>query len=122
MRECVSECTLTLALATSAAFQNANTSPQSPVSLSGIVPPRSFAVFAANDASFELVFGLAPTAELGGGGPADSNGDDTIQLLFNGVVVDIYGVPGVDGTNEPEDFEVMQGDAIGQASRHGMNE
>jgi hypothetical protein len=36
--------------------------------------------------------------EGGSNGPADSNGDDNLALMLNGTVVDVFGVPGEDGT------------------------
>ena len=35
-----------------------------------------------------------------------SNGDDIIQLLFGDEVIDIYGIPGVDGSGTPQEFAV----------------
>jgi hypothetical protein len=39
------------------------------------------------------------------GGVTDSNGDDTIALMKNNKVIDIFGRPGQDGTNTDAEFE-----------------
>merc|ERR1719263_214347 len=39
------------------------------------------------------------------GGVADSNGDDNLALMKNGVVIDMFGRVGQDGTNTDHEFE-----------------
>ena len=43
----------------------------------------------------------------GGGGSADSNGDDDQIAIIDGAsnVIDIFGMPGEDGSNTCHDFE-----------------
>ena len=60
----------------------------------------------ANNNKFNEVYGFAPTAVIGTGGVADSNGDDNIAIRdSSGNIYDLYGVPGVDGTGQPHEFE-----------------
>ena len=91
-------------------FTNDNINPEPAVALSGMIMPQGFAIF-ARSAVFETLFQIAPTAILDvDGGPTDSNGNDVIQLLFNGTtVVDTFGVPGADSEGAaPFDFEVRR--------------
>ena len=68
----------------------------------------------ANNNKFIDVYGFAPTAVIGTGGVADSNGDDNIAIRdSSGNIYDLYGVPGVDGTGQPHEFE------DGRAERKG---
>jgi hypothetical protein len=63
-------------------------------------------VIAANATAFQTTFGVAPDLEAGTGGPADSNGDDNLELVDpNGNVVDTFGLPGEDGTGTDHQFE-----------------
>lgn len=88
-------------------YTNANTEPGAVLDLSGIVvSPKSTLVIAARAAEFEAVFGFQPDKEAGVNGPADSNGDDTMELLNpSGAVVDIFGVIGEDGSGTNHEFE-----------------
>lgn len=68
----------------------------------------------ANNNKFNDVYGFAPTAVIGTGGVADSNGDDNIAIRdSSGNIYDLYGVPGVDGSGKPHEFE------DGRAERKG---
>ena len=68
----------------------------------------------ANNNKFNEVYGFAPTAVIGTGGVADSNGDDNIAIRdSSGNIYDLYGVPGVDGTGKAHEFE------DGRAERKG---
>ena len=68
----------------------------------------------ANNNKFIDVYGFAPTAVIGTGGVADSNGDDNIAIRdSSGNIYDLYGVPGVDGSGKPHEFE------DGRAERKG---
>lgn len=64
-------------------------------------------VYVAKDGvAFQTAYGFAPDMEGGAGGPVDSNGDDQIVLLnSDGVVIDIFGVIGEDGTHTCHEFE-----------------
>jgi len=88
-------------------YTNANTSVSSTLDLSGntITPGQAF-VIATNATQFETVFGFAPDLVAGGNSPADSNGDDNLELVDSeGIVVDIFGVIGEDGTGTNHEFE-----------------
>ena len=51
-------------------------------------------------------YGIEASQDIGTGGPADSNGDDNIALLApDGSIIDMFGVPGVDGTGTGHEFE-----------------
>ncbi len=67
---------------------------------------NSFIIIAANATEFEAVYGFAPDIEAGTGGAADSNGDDQIAIFDPADnTIDIFGVPGEDGTNTCHEFE-----------------
>ncbi|MEY8847895.1 lamin tail domain-containing protein [Psychroserpens sp. XS_ASV72] len=89
-------------------WTNANAAPQSDVALSGTIPAGGFIIFAANSATFSATFASfsGTVIQLGTGGPVDSNGDDNIALIDNtSSIVDIFGVPGEDGTGTCHEFE-----------------
>ncbi|MEO1273474.1 MAG: lamin tail domain-containing protein, partial [Myxococcota bacterium] len=75
------------------------------VMLSGTVPAGGFFVMCANEATFNATYAVTCDLDIGTGGPADSNGDDNIALARDGMVFDIFGVPGEDGTDTPHEFE-----------------
>lgn len=56
-----------------------------------------FLYFSSETTGFTAFFGFAPDATTG---QLSINGDDMVQLLCDGIVVDTYGVEGVDGTGE----------------------
>ena len=86
-------------------WTNDNSSYTTPPPISGIVPAQGFFTFCSNASAFNAAYGTTCDLELGTGGPADSNGDDNIGLLYNGVLVDIFGVPGEDGSGTAHEFE-----------------
>ena len=89
-------------------YTNANTMSTSSIDLSslGNATVGTFVTIAANGAAFQAAYGLAPTISASTGGPADSNGDDNIELLdAMGNVVDVFGVPGEDGSGTCHEFE-----------------
>ena len=87
-------------------WTNANVDPQSPVDLVGVVPARGFFIVCANADTFNATFaGVTCDLDIGTGGAADSNGDDNLAILKDGVVFDLFGVPGEDGSNTPHEFE-----------------
>ncbi len=87
-------------------WTNANTDPQSPESLTGTVSAGGTFVISNNAATFEATYGFAPDLDLGGSGPADSNGDDNIALIDpSGNIHDLFGVPGEDGSGTNHEFE-----------------
>lgn len=60
-----------------------------------------------NEANFEAFFGFAPTFLVPSGGVSASgvNGDDAIELFENGIVVDVFGDPDVDGTGTAWEYQ-----------------
>ncbi|MEJ4088547.1 DUF5689 domain-containing protein [Galbibacter orientalis] len=90
-------------------YTNSNTefTARSVIDLTGYtMAPLSAFVIAADALSFEVVYGFSPDLEGGTGGAADSNGDDTMHLVDgNGKVVDVFGVPGEDGSGTNHEFE-----------------
>jgi len=67
------------------------------ISLSGIIPANGF--YIVGRSGFEELYGFSPN-QISGNGPVDSNGDDQIGLFKSDVIVDIFGVPGEDGTEQ----------------------
>ncbi|MDJ0646138.1 MAG: DUF5689 domain-containing protein [Flavobacteriaceae bacterium] len=88
-------------------YTNDNTTVSSTLDLSGnIIESNQAFVIAANASGFEAVFGFAPNLAVGTNGPADSNGDDNLELVDSeGNVVDIFGVIGEDGSGTNHEFE-----------------
>ncbi len=83
----------------------------------GSLASGAFAIIAANATNFQTVYGMAADIDAGTGGPADSNGDDQI-VLYNAsdAVVDIFGVPGEDGTGTCHEFEDGRAERKGSVS------
>ena len=71
----------------------------------GSLAAGSFAIIASNATNFQTVYGMAADIDAGTGGPGDSNGDDQIVLYNGSTVVDIFGVPGEDGSGTCHEFE-----------------
>ena len=95
-------------------WTNGNTDPQSPKDLTGTIPAGGFYIICNSADKFLATYGFNADQDIGTGGPADSNGDDNIALLDNsGAIVDIFGVPGEDGTGTAHDF------VDGRAERNG---
>ncbi len=61
----------------------------------------SFIYVTNNETGFISFFGFNPDYITG---TVSSNGDDVYELFKNGVVVDVFGVLGTDGTGEPWEF------------------
>ena len=87
-------------------WTNGNDDPQSPVSLTGSIPAGGFYVICNDADKYSATYGLNCDQDIGTGGAADSNGDDNIALLgVDGSVVDMFGVPGEDGSGTGHEFE-----------------
>jgi hypothetical protein len=88
-------------------YTNANVEPGNPVALDGMqIGAGDVLVVSAYPESFENSYGIPPDLQISRNGPADSNGDDSIELIDPfGTVVDSFGIPGVDGTGTPHEFE-----------------
>jgi len=72
----------------------------------GTLSSGSFALIAANATEFETVYGIPADINAGTGGAADSNGDDQIAIFDDtDQTIDIFGVPGEDGSGTCHEFE-----------------
>lgn len=88
-------------------YTNANTEASSILDLSGLrITPNGTLVLASDAEVFETVYGFAPDLDAGTNGPADSNGDDNLELVDPlGIVVDRFGIVGEDGSGTNHEFE-----------------
>lgn len=88
-------------------YTNSNTEVSSTIDLSGFeIGGASTFVISPNSEEFELVYGFLPDLGVGTNSPADSNGDDNLELVDPfGTVIDIFGVIGEDGTGTDHEFE-----------------
>ncbi len=88
-------------------YTNGNLEISSTVDLTDLViEGKSTLVISPNKTEFEAVYGFAPNLGVGTNSPADSNGDDTLELVDPfGAVVDIFGVIGEDGSGTDHEFE-----------------
>lgn len=88
-------------------YTNANPAPGAGVALDGLeIPPGGVVVLSAFPGDFEATYGFAPHLAVAANGPADSNGDDSMELVDPfGNTVDVFGVPGVDGSGTAHEFE-----------------
>ena len=112
-------------------WTNGNSDPQSAVALTGTINAGGFYVVCNNSDVFNSTYGLTCDQDLGTGGPADSNGDDNIALLDDsGNIVDLFGVPGEDGSGTGHEFEdgraervatVTQGNPVWDASEWNVD-
>ena len=63
-------------------------------------------VISPNAVEFEKTYGFLPDMAVGTNSPADSNGDDNLQLVDPfGALIDVFGVIGEDGSNTNHEFE-----------------
>lgn len=88
-------------------YTNANSDYSSSVDLTGIIiQPETSVVIAADAGDFLSVYGFSPDIEGGSSSAGASNGDDNMVLVDAlGARVDVFGVPGEDGTGTTHDFE-----------------
>ncbi|WP_222982097.1 DUF5689 domain-containing protein [Flagellimonas meishanensis] len=88
-------------------YTNDNTEVGSSIDLSGlIIQPESTLVISPNAQEFELVYGFPPDLGVSTNSPADSNGDDNLELVDPfGTVIDAFGVIGEDGSGTNHEFE-----------------
>jgi len=88
-------------------YTNANTEISSSVDLSDFtIGGESTFVISPNAPEFETVYGFAPDLGVGKNSPADSNGDDNIELVDPfGQIIDVFGIIGEDGTGTSHEFE-----------------
>ena len=88
-------------------YTNANIDISSVIDLSGLtIASMETIVISPNETVFETVYGFLPDLAVGTNSPADSNGDDNFELVDPfGVIIDVYGRIGEDGTNTDHEFE-----------------
>ncbi|MBO0321217.1 lamin tail domain-containing protein [Muricauda sp. CAU 1633] len=88
-------------------YTNDNTEVSSAIDLSGfIIGAQSTLVISPNAEEFELVYGFPPDLGVSTNSPADSNGDDNLELVDPfGKVIDMFGVIGEDGSGTNHEFE-----------------
>lgn len=88
-------------------YTNANTEVGSTIDLSGqIIAANSALVISPNTSEFELVFGFPPDVAVSTNSPADSNGDDNLELVDPfGTIIDVFGIVGEDGSGTNHEFE-----------------
>lgn len=96
-------------------YTNENTEISSSIDLSGlIIGAESTLVISPNATEFELVYGFPPDLGVSTNSPADSNGDDNLELVDPfGTVIDVFGIIGEDGSGTDHEFE------DGRAVRNG---
>lgn len=88
-------------------YTNAGLDVSSSVDLSDYtINTQSTLVISPDADEFLAVYGFAPDVAVGTNSPADSNGDDNLQLIDPfGTVIDVFGVVGVDGSGTDHEFE-----------------
>ncbi len=88
-------------------YTNANTEVSSTIDLSGNrMAAESTFVISPNATEFEAVYGFPPDLGVSTNSPADSNGDDNLELVDPfGKVIDVFGVVGEDGSGTNHEFE-----------------
>ena len=87
-------------------WTNGSSNPQTAVQLTGTIVAGGFYIVCNNAGDFLDTYGFDADQDVGTGGVADSNGDDNLALLApDGTVIDMFGVPGEDGTGTSHEFE-----------------
>lgn len=88
-------------------YTNDNVTVSSTINLSGMaISAQGTLVISPNADEFEIVYGFPPNLGVGTNSPADSNGDDNVELVDPfGQVVDVFGVVGEDGSGTAHEFE-----------------
>lgn len=88
-------------------YTNANTSPTHRILFTDqLLAPKETLVIASNRDGFLAAYGFLPDLSATSNSAAGSNGDDNMVLIDPfGVIIDIFGVVGEDGTGTNHDFE-----------------
>jgi len=88
-------------------YTNANTEISSVIDLTGVsIGAQSTLVISPNAQEFELIYGFMPDLAVATNSPADSNGDDNLELVDPfATVIDAFGVVGEDGSGTNHEFE-----------------
>ncbi len=71
-----------------------------------VIESNNTFLIAADSSGFERIYGFEPDFVAGSNSPADSNGDDNLELVdpFN-KIIDRFGIPGEDGSGTNHEFE-----------------
>nr|WP_299386821.1 DUF5689 domain-containing protein [Allomuricauda sp.] len=88
-------------------YTNDKTEVSSTIDLTGkIIEAQTTFVISPNTEEFELIYGFIPDMGVSTNSPADSNGDDNLELVDPfGTIIDVFGVVGEDGTGTNHEFE-----------------
>ncbi len=88
-------------------FTNSSFEVSSSIKLDNLtIGSESTLVISPNAPEFENVYGFLPDLGIGTNSPADSNGDDNLRLVDPfGVVIDVFGRIGEDGSETDHEFE-----------------
>ncbi|RNC92453.1 MAG: lamin tail domain-containing protein [Allomuricauda sp.] len=88
-------------------YTNDNIEVSSTIDLTGFaIDSQSTFVISPDREAFEQVYGFGPDLGVGSNSPADSNGDDNLELVDPfGNVIDRFGIPGEDGSGTNHEFE-----------------
>lgn len=88
-------------------YTNANTEISSTLDLTNfVIGAEETFVVSPNAQEFELVYGFQPDLGVSTNTPADSNGDDNLELVDPfGTVIDVFGIIGEDGSGTNHEFE-----------------
>lgn len=88
-------------------YTNASLEVSSSLDLSDYtINPQSTLVISPDADEFLTVYGFIPDVPAGTNSPADSNGDDNLQLVDPfGTLIDAFGIVGVDGSGTNHEFE-----------------
>jgi hypothetical protein len=74
--------------------------------LTGTISAGGFYIICNDADKYNATYGLTCDQDIGTAGAADSNGDDNIAILdVSGVIHDMFGVAGEDGTGTGHEFE-----------------
>ena len=88
-------------------YTNDKTEISSEIDLSGLmIEAESTLIISPNAEEFELVYGFTPDLGVSTNSPADSNGDDNLELVDPfGKLIDVFGIIGEDGSGTNHEFE-----------------
>jgi hypothetical protein len=85
---------------------NADPTASSIKDLTGTISAGGFYIICNDADKFSATYGLTCDQDVGTGGAADSNGDDNMAILDPaGIIADMFGVAGEDGSGTGHEFE-----------------
>jgi predicted extracellular nuclease len=84
-------------------YSNGNTTSSSTANLTGMsINPGAYLIVAKSQVDFEARFGAGLNVVYSSA--VDVNGDDVLTLEHNGVIIDVFGELGVDGTGQAWEY------------------